>query len=140
MGLVWAADHVIAAEDLRINMAYARLGGSPDGATSWFLPRLVNPLRAFELFSLSRTLDAQLALEWGLVNKVVTTKDLSNSVGEISKKLSEVPLTTLKNFKRLIRNSMNNDLASHLNQELLGFKAASKQPEFIERVKLFLSG
>jgi 2-(1,2-epoxy-1,2-dihydrophenyl)acetyl-CoA isomerase len=61
LGLVWACDHVIAADTL----TYARLGGSPDGGTSWFLPRLVNHLQAFELFTLTPTLDAQQACNWG---------------------------------------------------------------------------
>jgi 2-(1,2-epoxy-1,2-dihydrophenyl)acetyl-CoA isomerase len=65
LGLIWCANHVILSEDASISMAYAKLGGSPDGGTSWLLPRLVNPLRAFEMFTLMSSLKAKQALDWG---------------------------------------------------------------------------
>ncbi len=68
VGYMSVGDFVIAADDLKINLAYVRIGASPDAGTTWFLPRLVNPLRAFEMLALGETFDAQGALDWGLVN------------------------------------------------------------------------
>ncbi|WP_342131240.1 enoyl-CoA hydratase/isomerase family protein [Hydrogenophaga sp. OTU3427] len=139
LGLVWAADHVIAADDLRINLAYARLGGSPDAGTSWFLPRLVNPLRAFELFALTPTLDAQQALHHGLVNRVVPVVDLRSSVDAVVQQLLNVPPRSLANIKRLLRESQRNDLERQLFLEFEAFVDAVDAPEFRDRVRAFSS-
>jgi len=138
LGLVWAADHVIVADNLQLNLAYARIGGSPDGGTSWFLPRLVNRLRAFELFTLTPTLDAEQAVRWGLANRSVPALLLSESVEQVARQWLEVPTVTLRNLKQLMRDSQTSSIASHLEQELRCFLSASKQPEFASRVRSFL--
>ena len=71
LGMLWASDLVIAAEDLVMATGFARLGLSGDGGSSWYLPRLVGMLRAKELILAGRVLNAAEALEWGLVSKVV---------------------------------------------------------------------
>jgi 2-(1,2-epoxy-1,2-dihydrophenyl)acetyl-CoA isomerase len=138
LGLIWASDHVIAAQNMNINLAYARIGGSPDGGTSWFLPRLVNPLRAFEMFSLSPSLDATRALQWGLVNQVVPVDALRASVDKVIAQWQNVPTVSLVNFKRLLRESQTAELAPHLEKELQGFQQACVQADFSERVRSFL--
>lgn len=138
LGLVWAADHVVVADNLQLNLAYARIGGSPDGGTSWFLPRLVNPLRAFELFTLCPTLDAQQALQWGLANQVVPATQLNAAVGHVARQWLDVPTVSLRNLKRLLRDGQTQPLAPHLEQELRGFVSAARQPEFAARVKAFV--
>lgn len=138
LGLIWAADNVIAAENLALNLAYARLGGSPDGGTSWFLPRLVNPLRAFELFTLTPTLSARQALDWGLANQVVPTDELNAAVDTVVAKWLAVPPQSLRNFKQLLRASTSHTLHAHLQEEIEGFVLAGQQSEFAEKVKNFL--
>lgn len=138
LGLIWASDHVIAADNLSLNLAYARLGGSPDGGTSWFLPRLVNPLRAFELFTLTPTLSAAQACNWGLVNQVVPVNELLVAVDAVVARLLAVPPQSLKNFKRLLKESANNPLHRHLLEEMECFVLAGEQPEFVEKVRTFL--
>jgi 2-(1,2-epoxy-1,2-dihydrophenyl)acetyl-CoA isomerase len=138
LGLVWAADHVIVADNLALNLAYARLGGSPDGGTSWFLPRLLNPLRAFELFTLTPTLDAKKALDWGLANQVVQVSHLNAAIDAVVAAWLSVPPKTLGNFKRLLRASADNTLSEHLQDEMEAFVLAGRQPEFAEKVAAFL--
>jgi len=139
LGLVWAADHVIVAEDLQINLAYARIGGSPDGGTSWFLPRLVNPLRAFELFTLCPTLDAPRALQWGLANQVVAVAGLGAAVDDVAARWLRVPEVSLRNFKQLLRDAPTQSLGQHLAQELSSFVLAGESLDFEEKVKGFLA-
>ncbi|KRC06295.1 hypothetical protein ASE11_23685 [Hydrogenophaga sp. Root209] len=138
LGLVWAGDHVIAADNLSLNLAYARLGGSPDGGTSWFLPRLVNHLRAFELFTLTPTLDAHQACSWGLVNHVVPASELLVAVDAVVTQWLAVPPQSLKNFKRLLKASAGSSLQSQLLEEIECFVLAGDQPEFLDKVKAFL--
>lgn len=140
LGLVWAADHVIVGDDLVLDLAYAKLGGSPDGGTSWFLPRLVNPLRAFELFSLSPRLDANRVVELGLANRVVPVPDLRAAVDDVVARWLAVAPETLRNFKRLLRDAPTRDLRSHLDQECEGFVRAGGQSEFAAAVAAFVTG
>jgi 2-(1,2-epoxy-1,2-dihydrophenyl)acetyl-CoA isomerase len=137
LGLIWCADHVILSEDASISMAYAKLGGSPDGGTSWLLPRLVNPLRAFEMFTLMSSLKAKQALDWGLANQLVPATEMSQSVDEVVQQWLSLPSQSLKNIKQLLRSAQSQDLETHLLQELEGFISASKQPEFKQRVMKF---
>jgi len=138
LGLIWCADHVILADDAAISMAYAKLGGSPDGGTSWLLPQLVNPLRAFELFTLKSSLKAAQALDWGLANQVVPVVQLEPCVTSVAAQWLSLPSVSLHNIKQLLRSASTQDMHSHLMQELEGFVRASQQPEFVQRVQKFI--
>lgn len=139
LGLVWVADHVLVTENMKLNLAYANLGGSPDGGTSWLLPRLVNPLRAFELFTLCPSLNATQALAWGLANHIVPTADLHSSVEQVAQRWLKVPSISLRNFKCLLREAPTRTLEEHTRYELEGFRAAGTQPEFATLVENFMS-
>jgi 2-(1,2-epoxy-1,2-dihydrophenyl)acetyl-CoA isomerase len=61
----------------KLTMAYTAAGLSPDGSSTWFLPRLIGMRRAQELMLTNRRLSAAEALEWGLVNQVVPDAELA---------------------------------------------------------------
>src|SRR5207245_6960257 len=71
LGLVAASDVVVAGESAKFVMAYTGIGLTPDGSSSWFLPRLVGLRRALELTITNRVLSAAEALDWGVVTMVV---------------------------------------------------------------------
>ena len=68
VGLMLAADVVIAAEDATVAVAYARLGTSPDAGASYFLARALGYRKALELYLMSERLDGRQAKALGLVN------------------------------------------------------------------------
>jgi 2-(1,2-epoxy-1,2-dihydrophenyl)acetyl-CoA isomerase len=70
LGLLYAADIAVAADDARFAVGYGALGLTADGGNTWFLPRMVGMRRAQELFLLNRRLTAQEALEFGLVSQL----------------------------------------------------------------------
>ena len=72
-----SGDLVVAAESARFTMAYSKIAATPDGSSSYFLPRLVGMRRAMELYFTNRVLSAREALEWGLVTRVVPDAELS---------------------------------------------------------------
>jgi 2-(1,2-epoxy-1,2-dihydrophenyl)acetyl-CoA isomerase len=71
LGLLHAADVVIAAEDSKFALGYAAIGLASDGGNTWFLPRLVGLRRAQQLMLLGRVLTGPEALDWGLVTEIV---------------------------------------------------------------------
>lgn len=139
LGLAWTADHIVAADNVTISLAYASLGVSPDAGTSWFLPRLTGPLRAFELLTLRPTIDARQAHAWGLVNDVVPLAGLTEAVDRVVARLLAIPVQSLLNIKRLLRASPEASLEQQLFQEFEGFVEATAQPEFPQRVQAFLN-
>ena len=69
--LALACDTRIASESAFLACAYGRIGASPDGGMTYFLPRVVGPSRALELLLEDPNMTPPTALEEGLVRKVV---------------------------------------------------------------------
>ena len=96
MSLAISADIVLAAESARFTMAYTAIGFSPDGGSSWTLPRLVGPRRAAELMLLNERLEPEAARELGLVNRVVADDALdaeADSAGAAARGRPDAPRT-----------------------------------------------
>ena len=87
MGLACACDLVFAAKSARFTMAYTKVGLSPDGSTTYFLPRRIGIGRALELALLNRTLTADEALHWGIVNRVIPDEALAAEAHTVAAQL-----------------------------------------------------
>jgi 2-(1,2-epoxy-1,2-dihydrophenyl)acetyl-CoA isomerase len=83
VGLALGCDLAIAADDVRFNLAYSRIGASPDGSATWLLPRLVGLRRAMEIVLLSDNVPAAEALRLGLVNWVVPAYELDTETDKL---------------------------------------------------------
>src|SRR4051812_10486725 len=70
------ADIVLAAESAKFTLAYTRAGLSPDGGSTYFLPRIIGLRRALELALTNRVLTAREAQDWGIVTRVVADAEL----------------------------------------------------------------
>lgn len=138
LGLVFGADLVIAAESARFNMAYTRAALSPDASTSFFLPRLVGLRRALDLTLTNRTLSAREALEWGIVNRVVPDGELPTAARALAKEMADGPTRAFGAAKRLLRQSFDDSLETHLQSESRGIAERSRDPESREGITAFL--
>ena len=65
----------IASSNATFVSAYSKIGLTPDGSSSYFLPRIIGTRRYTELVLTNRVLSAKEALDWGLINKVVDFKE-----------------------------------------------------------------
>jgi len=102
LGLVLAADLAIAARSARFAPAYTAVGLTPDAACTFLLPRAVGYKRAMELLLTNRVLDAQQALDWGLVNQVVEDGSLAETAGALAERLAAGPTGAFGAVKRLM--------------------------------------
>jgi 2-(1,2-epoxy-1,2-dihydrophenyl)acetyl-CoA isomerase len=118
MGLVGAADLVVAAASAKFVMAYTGVGLTPDGGSSWFLPRLVGTRRALELALTNRVLGAAEALEWGLVTSVVPDDELLDEGLELAARLAEGPTGAYAGARRLLRAASGASLDEQLAAEV----------------------
>jgi 2-(1,2-epoxy-1,2-dihydrophenyl)acetyl-CoA isomerase len=138
LGLVFGADLVIAAESARFAMAYTRAALSPDASTSFFLPRLVGLRRALELTLTNRVLSAREALEWGMVNRVVPDAELAAVAGALAREMCDGATAAFGAAKRLLRESFNNTLETHLQSEARAIADRSRNADAREGIAAFL--
>jgi 2-(1,2-epoxy-1,2-dihydrophenyl)acetyl-CoA isomerase len=139
MGLVGASDFVVAGESAKFVMAYTGVGLTPDGASSWFLPRLVGLRRAIELTLTNRVLSAQEALEWGLVTTVVPDDDVAATAREVATRLAAGPAGAQAGAKRLLHESSEGTLEAHLAREAEEIVAAAARPDAADGIAAFLA-
>jgi 2-(1,2-epoxy-1,2-dihydrophenyl)acetyl-CoA isomerase len=117
LGMLWSADVVLAASDLQLTTAFARLGLSGDGGSSWALPHLVGIRRAKQLLLNSDLLNADQALEWGLVDRVVPREALQQEAEAEVQRLAAGPTVAYAHIKRLLRTSLESSWPEQLAAE-----------------------
>src|SRR5207245_2925849 len=91
MSLALAGDLVVAAESTKFTMAYSKIAASPDGSSSYFLPRMIGLRRALELHYTNRVLSAREAMDWGLVNRVHPDAEFPGAVAGLARELARGP-------------------------------------------------
>jgi 2-(1,2-epoxy-1,2-dihydrophenyl)acetyl-CoA isomerase len=138
MSLALSCDLVLAAESARFTMAYAGIGATPDGSSSYFLPRLVGLKRAFELFYTNRTLTAREAEAWGLVNKVIPDAGFKAAVHELATQLAKGPTLAFGNGKRLLHLGALESLETQMEHESELIASSAMTIDFQEAVKAFV--
>jgi 2-(1,2-epoxy-1,2-dihydrophenyl)acetyl-CoA isomerase len=136
MGIVAMADLAIAAQSARFSLAYTAVGLTPDGGTSYFLPRALGTKRAMELVLTNRQLSAAEALDWGLVNQVVADADLLTEAGALATRLAAGPLSAFGHAKRLMRSEAS--LEAQLEDESRTISSQATSPEAEEGIGAFL--
>ena len=138
LGFVAAADLVVAAESTKFVMAYTGIGLTPDGGTSFFLPRLVGVRRALELALTNRVLSAAEAQEWGIVTQVVPDAELTATAEALAEQLAAGPTLAFGGVKRLMHGSLEHTLDQHLALESEEMARAGRSADGVEGVAAFV--
>mgnify|MGYP002622210113 CR=1 FL=1 len=131
-------DLAIAAQDTVFNLAYARIGASPDCGASFSLPRLVGLRRALEIALLSEDIGAAEALALGLVNRVVPAAELEAETARLAARLAAGAPAAQGRIKRLMRQSLERDLQTQLDAEARAFAECAATEDFAGAVAAFL--
>ena len=111
----------IAGEDAKFSESFLRIGIIPGDGGSWFLPKIIGLARANEMILTCDVLDANKALDWGLVSKVVPNENLIMEAQKLANKIASQPPEASRRAKRLLRMSQNVPLQDALEM------AASQQ-------------
>lgn len=120
-------------------MAFANIGLTVDGGASAFLPARIGHGRASEMAMLAERIDAERALEWGLINRVVEDAELEAEAGELGERLAAGPTRSYAASKRLLNESAYPDLAAQLDREAVAQQAQAESEDFLIGVAAFLS-
>lgn len=97
------ADIRIASDKAIFGATFLKIGLVPGDGGGWLLPRVIGGSKAAELFFTGETIDAQTALKWGLVSRVVLHEDLLSAANELAEKICRQPPNVLRMTKRLMR-------------------------------------
>ncbi len=136
--LALSGDLVVAAESARFTMAYAGIAATPDGSSTYFLPRLIGIRRALEIFYTNRSLTAREALEWGLVNRVVPDAEFPEALATLARQLAQGPTLAFGAGKFLFHHSLGGGLETQMELETEFIARSGKTEDFKSGVTAFV--
>ncbi|HAH79765.1 MAG TPA: enoyl-CoA hydratase [Gammaproteobacteria bacterium] len=115
--LAMAADLAIAEEQAVFTMAYTNAGLSPDGSSTYFMPRKIGDRRTRELMLTNRLLTAPEALDWGVVNQVVEGGGALAAARVMAAGMAQGPTEAYAQVKRLLDSSFSQSLETQMELE-----------------------
>jgi len=137
MSLALACDLRIAASDAVFSTGFSKIGLIPDAGMNYHLPRIVGQAKAMELELLSPRLNAEQALELGIVNRVVSAETFADEVAKLATELANGPTKTFGLIKRALHKSQGATLGEMLEYEALLQDIAGYTEDHKEGVQAF---
>lgn len=138
MDMALWCDLRFAADSARFAETYVKVGLVPGDGGAWLLPRLIGTSRALELLLSGDFIDANRALELGLVNRVFPAQDLLAQTYDYAARLARGPRQAMRMIKRAVYQGATQDLHSHLDMISSHMGVAMTSPEHAEGVAAFL--
>jgi 2-(1,2-epoxy-1,2-dihydrophenyl)acetyl-CoA isomerase len=138
--LALACDTRIASEAAFFACAYGRIGASPDGGMTYFLPRVVGPSRALEILLEDPNMSAEQALAERLVTEVVAPEELMDSARAKAEKLAAKAPHYVRMSKILCGQSIEHTLTEHLQLERHGIADSMATEDLRVGVEAFFGG
>ncbi len=139
VSLMAACDLVVAAQNTVFTLAYCHLGTSPDGGSTYALPRTMGLKHAMQVALLGERFDADRARSLGLVNWVVPEDARERETHALAARLAAGPTFAYGQTKSLLHRSLESTLEDQLDAERDSFIECATRPEFAEGVDAFLA-
>lgn len=133
-----SCDLVVATESAVFISAYTAAALSPDGSSTYFLPRLVGMKRAAELMLTNRRLSAHEALEWGMVNRVVADGTAVATAQTMAEEFATGPTLAYGAVKRLLHDTMTSSLETQMELEARTIADMTRTADGAEGIQAFL--
>ena len=136
--LAMAADLAIAGKSAKFTMAYTNAGLSPDGSSTFYMPRKIGDRRTRELMLTNRVLNAEEALNWGIVNQIEDDSDVLDAALSLGKQFTKGPTLALAAVKTLLNETFEHGLESQMELEARSIAALSATKDGQEGIHAFL--
>lgn len=136
--LCLACDLRIASDRASIGQVFSRIGLHPDWGGTYYLPRLVGPAKALELFTSGAMVDAAEAYRLGLFNCVVPAEKLALETARWARDLAAAPPLAVARAKRAVHQSLDATLDEMLDYELEAQLACFESDDAREGLAAFL--
>jgi 2-(1,2-epoxy-1,2-dihydrophenyl)acetyl-CoA isomerase len=118
MNIALAADIRVASDTATFGENFTRVGLYPDYGGTFFLPQLVGPAKAAEMFYAGEMIDAAAALRLGIVNHIVPQEQLEAAARTLAEKIAAGPQVSVRAIKRAVFGAQEKELAHALEQEV----------------------
>ncbi|TFZ02863.1 crotonase/enoyl-CoA hydratase family protein [Ramlibacter henchirensis] len=138
LDLACMCDLRIASDKAKFAESFVKVGIIPGDGGAWLLPRIIGLSRASELAFTGDTIDAQQALAWNLVSRVVPHAELMDAARELAGRITANAAHALRLTKRLIREGMHSRLDTVLELSSVFQAVSHKTPDHMEAVNAFL--
>jgi enoyl-CoA hydratase/carnithine racemase len=138
LDLACMCDIRIASEKGRFAESFIKLGIIPGDGGAWLLPRIVGMSRASEMAFTGEMLDAETALAWNLVSRVVPHGSLMPTARELAGRISQHASHGLRLTKRLMREGIHSRLDTVLEMSAVFQAVSHKTPDHSEAVNAFI--
>jgi 2-(1,2-epoxy-1,2-dihydrophenyl)acetyl-CoA isomerase len=135
--LALACDLRIAADSAEIGQVFARIGLHPDWGGTYFLPRLVGPSKALELFAGADMVGASEAARLGIFNRVVEAGRLADATREWALRIAAAPPLAIRRVKSAVYRSERASLDEMLDYELEAQLACFRSADGREGISAF---
>lgn len=135
--LAIACDMQLMSEDAQIGFGFRQVGLAVDSGTSYLLPRIVGDNVAKELVFTGELVDAERALDIGLVNRVYSTEEFDERAAAFVERIAEGPTVALRTSKRLLRRGPEGTLAAAIENEAGAQAAVFESADHAEGVEAF---
>ncbi|MBL4652625.1 MAG: enoyl-CoA hydratase/isomerase family protein [Flavobacteriales bacterium] len=133
-----ACDMCIATESAAFIQAFSKIGLIPDSAGTFFLPRLIGLQKATALMMTGDKVGAVEAQQMGMIHKSFSDNTFMEESMKLASKMSEMPTFGLGMTKRLLNESMNNNLEQQLAIEGKIQTKCAESYDYGEGVNAFL--
>lgn len=118
MNIALAADLRISSDTATFGQTFSRVGLFPDYGGTYFLPQLVGPSIAAEMFYTGEMIDAQTALRLGIVNRVVPAAELEAEAKALAQKIAQGPPMAIRAIKDALFGRCKDELVKALDHEV----------------------
>ncbi|MDQ2938603.1 MAG: enoyl-CoA hydratase [Acidobacteriota bacterium] len=136
--LALACDLRVASTTATFSQSFAKVGLHPDWGGTYFLPRLVTPNKACEMFFLGEAISAEEALQLGIVNFVVAPADLVTETRKLAERLRDAPAVALGAAKQAVYMSQAAELEEMLRYETEAQMRCFESQDGAEGVRAFV--
>ena len=127
--LLLHCDLAYAGAGAKFRLPFAALGLSPEGGSSYLLPRIAGSKRAAELLMLAEPFGAEVAKEAGFVNAVVPEGQALSRALDRARALAALPAQGIAATKQALRRGQEEIVRTALREEAEVFHALRKTPE-----------
>jgi len=138
LSLALACDMRIMSASAKLVEAFMGIALIPDSGATYFYPRMLGYAKAFEFATLNKPIDADMALQLGLVNMVTHPKAFKETVFALASQYAQGPTQTYGFIKMLLQQGMISSLDTMLEMEGDYQQRAGDSEDYSEGVKAFI--
>lgn len=140
LSLALAADIRVASTEARFIAVFIRRGIVPDTGSTFHLPQLIGRGRAIEMMLTGDEVDAEHALQWGLVNHLVEPHELMDRAMGLARRIASGPTVAIEITKRIVNDVTREGIDRQLQNESWAGTRVALSEDFGEGRTAFLEG